>query len=199
MMYRFGWRPWDFDTTPIEFEEVVAELKPGRALGLGCRSGRQAVELAQRGWSVTVLDDNAGAVVSARRNANAANVDVTFQLSDVAQAGGLDVEGDFDLLYDIDCFQQVPIGSRPDYERNVSRAAREGAAYVLLAVAPSFLWRSVASAKGVDFAEVESLFGSDFQVVSQRAAHDWPFGHVCYWMRRNTQPRSDSLNPRSVL
>jgi ribosomal protein L11 methylase PrmA len=71
MMYRFGWRPWDFDATPIELQEVAAELKPARALGLGCRSGRQAVDLAKLGWNVTVIDDDPGAVASARRNANA--------------------------------------------------------------------------------------------------------------------------------
>lgn len=199
MLYRFGWRPWDFDSTPIELEEVAAELKPGRALGLGCRSGRQAVQLAKHGWNVTVVDNDASAVASAGRYANAANVDVTFQLSDVARAGGLEVEGEFDLLYDIDSFQQLPMGSRLDYERNVSQAARAGATYVLLALPPSFLWRFLALANGVDFADVESLFGSDFQLVNRRAVQNWPFAPVCYRMHRNTRPRSDMLRPRSAV
>jgi SAM-dependent methyltransferase len=199
MMHRFGWRSWDFDPTPIELEEAAAALKPGRALGLGCRSGRQAVELAKLGWNVTVLDDDASAVALARRNASAANVEVTFQISNVASPEGFELKGEFDLLFDIRSFQQVPIESRPDYERNVSRAAREGAAYVLFAVPPSFLWRLIASGKGVELADVESLFGTDFQLVSQRAVHDWPFAPVCYQLRRHTRPRSDALHSRSVV
>jgi SAM-dependent methyltransferase len=187
MMYRFGWRPWDFDPTPVELEEVAGGLKPGRALGLGCRSGRPAIELAQRGWSVTVLDDDPDAVASARHNADAAHVPVNFQLSDVARAGGLDVKGDFDLVYDIYLFQQVPIGRHPDYERNVSQATREGAVYLLFAPRTSSFWRFVALARGVDLAEVQRLFGSDFQVVSRRSDGSWPAPRVCYRMRRNNR------------
>ena len=37
-------------------EEIVRDLKPGRALDLACGNGRNAIWLAERGWSVTAVD-----------------------------------------------------------------------------------------------------------------------------------------------
>jgi tellurite methyltransferase len=37
--------------------EVLAQLKPGRAIDLGCGSGRNAVALAAYGWQVTAVDN----------------------------------------------------------------------------------------------------------------------------------------------
>jgi 2-polyprenyl-3-methyl-5-hydroxy-6-metoxy-1,4-benzoquinol methylase len=40
----------------------VAELRPGRALDVGCGEGADAVWLARHGWQVTALDISAKAV-----------------------------------------------------------------------------------------------------------------------------------------
>ena len=44
------WRPNAF------LEEVIPQLKPGRALDLACGTGREAVYLAANGWDVTAVD-----------------------------------------------------------------------------------------------------------------------------------------------
>ncbi len=49
--------------------EYAAALPPGRALDLACGSGRHAIWLAERGWSVTAVDRSAAAVAGLRRAA----------------------------------------------------------------------------------------------------------------------------------
>lgn len=50
----------------------VAELKPGRALDLGCGQGADAIWLAQQGWTVTAVDISPTALATGARNAEAA-------------------------------------------------------------------------------------------------------------------------------
>ena len=45
---------------------VLSEMKPGRALDVGCGEGADAIYLAQRGWQVTAIDPANGAVERGR-------------------------------------------------------------------------------------------------------------------------------------
>src|SRR5438045_64472 len=54
------------DPTDVLAGELGA-LAPGRALDLGCGSGRNAIWLAGRGWSVTAVDFSDEALALARR------------------------------------------------------------------------------------------------------------------------------------
>jgi SAM-dependent methyltransferase len=56
----------------------VAELRPGRALDVGCGEGADAVWLAQRGWDVTALDVSKVALERAARHAREAGVCVQW-------------------------------------------------------------------------------------------------------------------------
>jgi tellurite methyltransferase len=49
--------------------ETVSGLRPGRALDLACGTGRNAVWLAERGWSVTAVDGSPAAIEILRRRA----------------------------------------------------------------------------------------------------------------------------------
>jgi SAM-dependent methyltransferase len=74
-----------FASTPSEF--LVASIKgvtPGRALDLGMGQGRNAVELAVQGWSVTGVDVSGEAVAAAGRNAAKAGVKIDGIKSDYA-------------------------------------------------------------------------------------------------------------------
>ena len=75
--------------------KVLGELLPGRALDMGCGTGRNAVLMAQRGWRVTAVDFSQMALESGRRKATEANAAVEFVLSDAA---GYVPEGAFDLI-----------------------------------------------------------------------------------------------------
>lgn len=65
---------------------VAAELDgvpPGRALDLGCGEGRNAVWLAQRGWTVTAVDFSSVAVEKGRALAAARSVEIDWLVEDV--------------------------------------------------------------------------------------------------------------------
>ena len=47
--------------TPL-LVEIASQLKPGRALDLACGTGRNAVWLAEHGWTVTAVDGSPAAI-----------------------------------------------------------------------------------------------------------------------------------------
>lgn len=74
-----------FASIPSEFlVGAVKGLKPGRALDVGMGQGRNAVELARQGWTVTGFDVSGEAVAAAARNAQAAGVLITSIKADYA-------------------------------------------------------------------------------------------------------------------
>lgn len=73
----------------IEPDELLVyeakDLKPGRALDLGCGTGANAIWLAQKGWDVTAIDWADAAIKTARARAAEAAVDAEFEVADVTQ------------------------------------------------------------------------------------------------------------------
>lgn len=63
--------------------EVVGPLPPGRAVDLACGEGRNALWLAQRGWSVTAVDFSAVALDKGRRRAAQADLEIDWVVADV--------------------------------------------------------------------------------------------------------------------
>ncbi len=64
----------------------VADLPPGRALDVGAGEGRNAIWLAERGWTVTTVDFSAVGLTKARhprRRAAAADAAGTSENSEV--------------------------------------------------------------------------------------------------------------------
>ena len=67
---------------------LVAEvegLTPGRALDLACGEGRNAIWLAERGWTVVGVDFSAAGLDKARRLAAARDVSLRWRLADVTE------------------------------------------------------------------------------------------------------------------
>jgi SAM-dependent methyltransferase len=67
---------------------LVAEvegLAPGRALDLACGEGRNAIWLAEQGWTVTGVDFSAVGLDKARRLAEARQVTVQWERADVTE------------------------------------------------------------------------------------------------------------------
>jgi 2-polyprenyl-3-methyl-5-hydroxy-6-metoxy-1,4-benzoquinol methylase len=80
-------KPWEdgFASAPNELLiGAVKGLKPGLALDVGMGQGRNAVELARQGWTVTGFDLSTEAVAAAARNAKAAGVQITPLKGDYA-------------------------------------------------------------------------------------------------------------------
>ena len=72
-----------WSSTPNQF--LVAEvqgLRPGKALDLGCGEGRNALWLAEQGWTVTGVDFSKVGLAKAARLAEAGGVNVDWVQSD---------------------------------------------------------------------------------------------------------------------
>jgi SAM-dependent methyltransferase len=75
-----------WSATPNRFlVREVAELPPGRALDLACGEGRNALWLAERGWTVTGVDYSAVAIEKARRRSYDEGAEVDFVCADLLE------------------------------------------------------------------------------------------------------------------
>src|SRR5262245_5324790 len=75
-----------FGVDPNRF--LVAEvdgLPPGRALDLACGAGRNAVWLAERGWTVTAVDFSDVAIATARLLAAERGVEIEWLVADLGE------------------------------------------------------------------------------------------------------------------
>ncbi len=75
-------------------EQEIKQDKTLKILDIGCGTGRHAIELAKRGYSVTGVDLSKNQIKRAREKAQAAGVAIDFQIQD---ARNLSFNGEFDL------------------------------------------------------------------------------------------------------
>jgi len=74
----------DFEGAPTPLVvETAKSLPSGRALDLACGTGRNALWLAERGWSVTAVDGAASAVEEVRRRAHGRGLAVDVHLANL--------------------------------------------------------------------------------------------------------------------
>ncbi len=73
---------WSAEPNRFLVAEIV-DFSPGRALDLACGEGRNAIWLAEQGWTVTGVDFSNVALDKARRLAAARHVSVTWELADL--------------------------------------------------------------------------------------------------------------------
>lgn len=111
-----------FNSEPSELVvEATKGIKPGVALDVGMGQGRNAVYLAQQGWTVTGLDISAEAVAAAAANAAKAGVHL-----DVVKAGYDDFDfgsNRWDLI--VMTFAWVPV-TDPTFVARVHKSLRPG-------------------------------------------------------------------------
>ena len=107
----------------------VADLAPGRALDLACGEGRNAVWLAGRGWDVLGVDFAELGLAKARRLAEGAGVDVTWERHDLT--AWLPPTGAFDLV--VHAYLHLPQPQRGRVVGAAARALAPGGTFVLVA------------------------------------------------------------------
>src|SRR5882724_2081250 len=74
----------DIDAAPTPLlVETSKRLAPGRALDLACGSGRNALWLAEQGWSVTALDGAPAAIEILQRQAEERAVHLDSRVADL--------------------------------------------------------------------------------------------------------------------
>jgi SAM-dependent methyltransferase len=140
IMYAVGFTPWEnaSETNADLLERVFAreeEGQPphGRALDLGCGSGKHSVTLARRGWDVTGVEQIPKAAAAARERARETNVDVRVVEGDVTKLGETDVGDGYRLVLDFGCFHGLNDDQRAAMARGIEAAAAPDAS--LLAIA----------------------------------------------------------------
>jgi SAM-dependent methyltransferase len=186
LLYRLGITPWERDEVPERVRELAAEpAEPGRALDLGCGTGRDAVYLAQRGWNVTGVDTVSQALGAARERAAGAGVEVDWVQGDVTRLEELGLEPGFDLVLDRGCFHGLPDDARDACARGVDALTAPGATLLMFAFAPGF---HGPAPRGIGADEIAERFGRGWELVSStpetpRDAPPWLRGVGMSWHR----------------
>lgn len=193
LWYRYGTPPWVGGARPELVGLVTSgRLEPGRAIDLGCGVGDNAIFLAQRGFTVTAVDFAPSAIAKARRKARDAAVEVEFLVDDLTNLRH--VRGPFDLLVDYGTLDDLDLGGRDAYVREVLPLARPGALFLLWcfewelrawerAVTAVLPFGELALAPG----EAAARFGRHFvidRIAGEANGRGWPRGWAAYLMRR---------------
>jgi ubiquinone/menaquinone biosynthesis C-methylase UbiE len=132
--YRSGeyLRNWEYDHPSQELVATIAALRLPRgsvALDLGCGAGREAIFLAECGYSVYGVDFSPEALRIARRRSAETGVSVSWR-----QAPATDLplpDGTVDFVNDRGCFHVIPDRDRGKLARELARLTKSGA-HILL-------------------------------------------------------------------
>jgi SAM-dependent methyltransferase len=182
ILYRLGITPWERDEVPEPVKQAAAgAAQPGRALDLGCGTGRDAVHLAQQGWTVTAVDAVPKALGEARERAHDAGAEVDFREGDVTRLEQLGLEPGFDLVLDRGCFHGLGREEQEACARGVNELVGQQAELLIFAFSPG--WHGPAP-RGISAEEIVQRFGPrDWELVGTTL--ETPAG-VPLWLR-NTE------------
>lgn len=193
ILYRLGITPWERDEVPEPVKRLAGEPSaPGRALDLGCGSGRDAVYLAQQGWQVTAVDAVTQALGEARERARTAGVEVDFRQGDVTRLEQLGLDaGTFDLVLDRGCFHGLGREEQEACARGVNALAGGHAELLMFAFSPG--WHGPAP-RGVSADEILKRFGpGEWELLSSTPDSE---GRLPPWLR-NAKPAWHRLQQRA--
>lgn len=130
--YQTGDLPWDSQIRSRELSRVLEErqIPAGRVVELGCGTGTNALFLAEHGFDVTAFDLSPTAIEMAQKRAEAANLDIQFQVADLVQFDQ-DLEP-FDFLFDRGCYHCARKVDLEGYRKTLIQLSRPGTQYLLL-------------------------------------------------------------------
>lgn len=164
LMYRLGLAPWERRDVAESWRPMLDSadgLVPGRALDVGCGSGRDAVYLAKRGWRVTAVDFVDKALATAEQRAAEESVEVEVVRGDVAELGRLGLEPGYSLLYDFGCIQGLPDSARSGAAAGLTELAAPGATLLMLAFKAR---RRMVLPRGMDKEDLVALLGDGWDL-----------------------------------
>lgn len=160
-------------------------LPPGRALDLGCGSGRNAVFLARRGYTVEGVDYSEKAIDWARDRAAEAGVDVGWRCSNVFDLRVPDAS--VDLVYDSGCFHHIAPHRREAYVELVVRALKPGGHFGLVCFRPEG-----GSGYTDDEVYARGSLGGGLGYTEERLREIWSRGLEVRSIRQMRKPAADS-------
>lgn len=165
VLYRLGITPWERDEVPAPVRELAERYAtPGRVLDVGCGTGRDAVDLSKRGWSVTGVDAVPQALEGAKRRADEAQANVNWVLGDVARLGSLPIGDSYTLVLDRGCFHGLTDAERASCAAGITSVTSPGACLLMLAFHPR---RRGLGPRGVTRAQIEDHFAPAWQLASE--------------------------------
>ena len=129
-----GTPPWDLDRPQPAFQAVIqsGEIRPGRALDIGCGRGENAIMLAINGCDVTGIDLAENAISDAKLKAIERHVNVNFVVGNVLHMDRLFREEEFDVVIDSGLFHVMKDEERPVFVQQVHKVLRKGGKYFML-------------------------------------------------------------------
>jgi SAM-dependent methyltransferase len=161
------------------------QVRPGRALDVGCGNGRNAVFLAGRGFSVEAVDYSQTAIDWATQRAAQAGVDVRLLRR---SAFDLDLSsGGYDLVYDSGCFHHIAPHRRDRYVELVTEALAPGGWFGLTCFRPE-------GGSGYSDDEVyeRRSLGGGLGYTEERLREIWSRGLEVHSIRRMAKPGAES-------
>lgn len=162
---RYNTEDYAYGTSPNEFlKENFREIPMGRVLSLAEGEGRNAVFLAQQGYTVTAVDGSAVGIEKARKLAAASGVEVSWVHADL---------GDYDLgdnAWDgiVSIFFPAPSELRRDLYRRVLRALKPNGVFLLEAYTPAQLSRGTGGGSSEDAMQTAASLRLELQGLSFR-------------------------------
>lgn len=125
--------PWDSGQPSRELERVLDErqIRPGRALEIGCGTGTNAVYLASRGFDVTAFDLSAIAIERAKQRAAEAGLQLSLFVGDVLNPP--DLGEPFDFVFDRGVYHSLRPEGLLALLKLLERTTRPGSLYLTLA------------------------------------------------------------------
>jgi cyclopropane fatty-acyl-phospholipid synthase-like methyltransferase len=126
-----GSPPWDTNISPPELLNFIQTHPAGRALDLGCGTGKNLATLAEHGWQTTGVDFSRKAVRLARSRLTACGFPAKILFGDVSRKPG--VVGKFDLILDIGCYHDLSPANRKGYQNNIKEWLASGGSFLIYA------------------------------------------------------------------
>lgn len=189
--YRLGLTPWERAAEEgqqqldalLDKIEIGRTAPLGRALDIGCGTGRHTHDLASHGWEATGVDFVPLAIEKARARGDGAS----FVCGDVTDLAPLGL-GLFDFFLDIGCLHTFDRTGRAAVARQITSLASPCAQMLLLAFQPNTL---PFVPEGVSQEEIEETF-AEWRLVASEPADD----HGMPKPLRKTAPRFYTLHLR---
>jgi SAM-dependent methyltransferase len=169
LMYALGLAPWERRNVAEAWRPLFdgpLAMEPGRALDIGCGSGRDAVHLAAKGWQVTAVELVDKALARAKERAAAEGVEVQWIRADVGVLGRLGLEPGYSLVYDFGCIQGLPDSARQGAAAGLTELAAPGARLLFLAFKAG---RRIMLPRGMDREHVTALLGDGWDLEDVRS------------------------------
>ncbi len=160
-----GTPPWDIGRPQPAFEILVedGEIKPGRALDIGCGRGDNAIMLAMNGCDVTGIDLVEDAISDAKKKAAERHVKVNFLIGDVLKMNQLFREAEFEIIIDSGLFHAMTDEERPVFAQQLHRVLKPGSKYFMLCFSDKE--PGDYGPRRISKAEIESTFTPLFDII----------------------------------